>query len=108
MLPAESIRFINFPNQTTGASANLAQQTHVALNKDQSGPNYVSSANNFISSVPSPFNLTSVSQNYNNHNRSVDFTNISQFSYFSGINPALAENPIFYIFKFQGPRVGSA
>ena len=35
---------------------------------------------------------------------SIDFENISQFSYFSGINPALAENPIFYIFEFQGPE----
>ena len=25
----------------------------------------------------------------------IDFGNISQFPYFSGINPALAENPIF-------------
>ena len=30
--------------------------------------------------------------------------NISQFSYFYGINPALAENPIFYILMFQGPK----
>ena len=29
---------------------------------------------------------------------------ISQFSYFSGINPALAENPIFHILMFQGPK----
>ena len=35
---------------------------------------------------------------------SIDFGNISQFPYFSGINPALAENPIFYIFEFQGPK----
>ena len=34
----------------------------------------------------------------------IDFGNISQFSYFSGINPALAENPIFYILMFQGPK----
>ena len=33
-----------------------------------------------------------------------DFGKISQFSYFSGINPALAENPIFYILMFQGPK----
>ena len=32
------------------------------------------------------------------------FGNISQFSYFSGINPARAENPIFYILMFQGPK----
>ena len=32
------------------------------------------------------------------------FENISQFSYFSGINTALAENPIFYIFEYQGPK----
>ena len=32
------------------------------------------------------------------------FGNISQFPYFSGINPALAENPIFYILMFQGPK----
>ena len=29
----------------------------------------------------------------------------SQFSNFSGINPALAENPIFYILMFQGPKI---
>ena len=34
----------------------------------------------------------------------IDFGNISQFPYFSGINPALAENPIFYILIFQGPK----
>ena len=34
----------------------------------------------------------------------INFGNISQFSYFSGINPALAENPIFYIFEFWGPK----
>ena len=33
-----------------------------------------------------------------------DFGKISQFSYFSGINPALAENPTFYILMFQGPK----
>ena len=48
-------------------------------------------------------------QSYLHHIRvislfSIDFTNISQFSYFSGINPALAENPIFYIFELQGPK----
>ena len=48
-------------------------------------------------------------QSYLHHIRvislfSIDFRNISQFSYFSGINPALAENPIFYIFEFQGPK----
>ena len=32
------------------------------------------------------------------------FGKISQFSYFSGINPALTENPIFYILMFQGPK----
>ena len=35
MLPAESGRFINFPNQTSGASANLAEQPHIALSSDQ-------------------------------------------------------------------------
>ena len=34
----------------------------------------------------------------------IDFGNISQFPYFSGINPALAENPIFYILMFKGPK----
>ena len=34
----------------------------------------------------------------------IDFGNISQFSYFSGINPAQAENPIFYILMFQGSK----
>ena len=48
-------------------------------------------------------------QSYLHHIRvislfSIDFRNISQFSYFSGINPALAENPIFYIFEFQGSK----
>ena len=48
-------------------------------------------------------------QSYLHHIRvislfSIDFRNISQFSYFSGVNPALAENPIFYIFEFQGPK----
>ena len=46
---------------------------------------------------------------YFNHIRvislfSIDFRNISQFSYFSRINPAVAENPIFYIFEFQGHK----
>lgn len=31
----------------------------------------------------------------------IDFGNISLFPYFSGINPAQAENPIFYILMFQ-------
>ena len=48
-------------------------------------------------------------QSYLHHIRvlslfSTDFGNISQFPYFSGINPALAENPIFYILMFQGPK----
>ena len=48
-------------------------------------------------------------QSYSHHIRvislfSIDFRNISQFSYFSGINAALAENPIFYIFEFQEPK----
>ena len=34
----------------------------------------------------------------------IDFGNISHFSNFSGINPPLAENPIFYILIFQGPN----
>ena len=34
----------------------------------------------------------------------IDFGNISQFPYFFGINLALAENPIFYILMFQGPK----
>ena len=29
---------------------------------------------------------------------------IHKFPYFSGINPAQAENPIFYILMFQGPK----
>jgi hypothetical protein len=29
---------------------------------------------------------------------------IHMFPYFSGINPAQAENPIFYILMFQGPK----
>ena len=33
-----------------------------------------------------------------------DFGNISVISYFYGINPAQAENPIFYILMFQGPK----
>ena len=45
-------------------------------------------------------------QSYLNHIRVIslfyiDFGNISQFPYFSGINPALAEKPIFYILMFQ-------
>ena len=48
-------------------------------------------------------------QSYLHHIRvislfSIDFGYISQFPYFSGINPALAENPIFYILMFQGPK----
>ena len=48
-------------------------------------------------------------QSYLHHIRvislfSIDFRNISEFSYFNGINPAQAENPIFYIFEFQGPK----
>ena len=34
----------------------------------------------------------------------IDFGNISLFPYFSGINPAQAENSIFYILMFQGPK----
>ena len=33
-----------------------------------------------------------------------DFGNILLISYFYGINPAQAENPIFYILIFQGPK----
>ena len=48
-------------------------------------------------------------QSYLHHIRVIslfynDFGKISQFSYFSGINPALAENAIFYILMFQGPK----
>ena len=48
-------------------------------------------------------------QSYLNHIRVIswfynDFGNTLQFSYFSGINHALAENPIFYILMFQGPK----
>ena len=48
-------------------------------------------------------------QSYLHHIRVIslfynDFGKISQFSYFSGINPALAEKPIFYILMFQGPN----
>ena len=45
-------------------------------------------------------------QSYLHHIRFISLFSgdISQFSYFSGINPALAENPIFYIFEFQGPK----
>ena len=48
-------------------------------------------------------------QSYLHHIRvislfSIDFGNISQFPYFSEINAALAENPIFYIFEFQDPN----
>ena len=34
----------------------------------------------------------------------IDFGNISQFPYFSRINPTLAENPIFYILMFHRPK----
>ena len=48
-------------------------------------------------------------QSYLHHIRvislfSIDFRNISQFPFFYGINPALADDPIFYIFEFQGPK----
>ena len=34
----------------------------------------------------------------------IDFGNISQFPYFSGINPALSETLLFNVFTFQGPK----
>ena len=34
----------------------------------------------------------------------IDFGKISLFPYFSGINPAQVENPIFYNLMFQGPK----
>ena len=48
-------------------------------------------------------------QSYLHHIRvislfSIDFGNISQFSYFYGINPALAENPISIFFSFRDPN----
>ena len=48
-------------------------------------------------------------QSYLHHIRVIslfynDFGKISQFSYFSGINLALAENPIFYILMYQGSK----
>ena len=48
-------------------------------------------------------------QSYLHHIRVIslfynDFGKISQFFYFSGINPALAENHIFYILMFQGSK----
>ena len=48
-------------------------------------------------------------QSYLHHIRVIslfynDLGKISQFSYFSGINLALAENPIFYILMFQEPK----
>ena len=48
-------------------------------------------------------------QSYLHHIRVIslfynDFGKISQFFNFSGINPALAESPIFYILMFQGPK----
>ena len=49
-------------------------------------------------------------QSYLHHIRVIslfynDFGKISKFSYFFGINLALAENPIFYILMFQGPKL---
>ena len=48
-------------------------------------------------------------QSYLHHIRVIslfynDFGNIWYVSYFYGINPAQAENPIFYILMFQGPK----
>ena len=48
-------------------------------------------------------------QSYLHHIRVIslfynDFGNISQFPYFSRINSAQAENPIFYVLIFQGPK----
>ena len=34
----------------------------------------------------------------------IDFRDNSQFPHLFGINPTLAENPIFYILMFQGPK----
>ena len=34
----------------------------------------------------------------------IDFGDNSKFPQLFGINPALAENPIFYILMFQGPK----
>ena len=34
----------------------------------------------------------------------IDFGNISQFPYFSGINPALSKTLLFNVFTFQGPK----
>ena len=33
-----------------------------------------------------------------------DFGNILMISYFYGINPAQAENPVFLFLMFQGPK----
>ena len=53
-----------------GASANV-DQTHVALNNDQSGRNHDSSlAYNFIPNTAPPMVSTSVAQNYNSNDRS--------------------------------------
>ena len=74
--PMQNSGFINFPSNiyTPGASANNVVQPHVPLNSDQGGQNYVnSSANNFMPSVAAPTISTLVPQNYNSHNRSVDF-----------------------------------
>ena len=48
-------------------------------------------------------------QSYLHHIRVIslfynDFGDNSQFPHLFGINPALAENPIFYILMFQGPK----
>ena len=48
-------------------------------------------------------------QSYLHHIRVIslfynDFGNIWYVSYFYGINPAQSENPVFYIFMFQGPK----
>ena len=48
-------------------------------------------------------------QSYLHHKRVIslfyiDFGDNSQFPHLFGINPALAENPIFYILMFQGPK----
>ena len=37
MHPVESNRLINFPNQTSDASANLEEHPHIALRSDQNG-----------------------------------------------------------------------
>lgn len=56
LMPMENNRVLNLPSNILmrGASANVIQP-HVALNNNQGGPNYASgSANNFISSAPTP------------------------------------------------------